>query len=444
MQPLHKRRFDALAGYTRRPFTAVIVRELEWYRTPDERLLGAVTLDNIDHDFGWVLLARDAGLRFRCIDVNTSRKRIDIARRELRAAMELATAQPQDAFFQGDEPANPVDFFTPNAPPERLSPLFRNLIERPGYSPARGVIEAMMRYHEDADGNFVEQFQTAAFDARLWELYLFAMASELGYAKDPAIAIPDLVLTGWRGQFAVEAVTVNPTQGDPAVVPDNHAGLVAYQENYIPIRLARALRRKLERDPPYWQLPEVAGMPFVLAIQDFHAPGIMRAIASALTEYAFGYRHSIRDGNHVIERIVEHRWGNAVEASDFFSLPGSEHVSALIANPQGTLPKFNRLGYSAGFGDRAVRMTKRGFRRGEREGIALPIPFHQDVADPAFNESWTEGLVVLHNPNAVTPLDPLMLEGAAHEFLQEGGRLLSLIPDFHPMFSETLIVAPES
>jgi hypothetical protein len=36
----------------------------------------------------------------------------------------------------------------------------------------------MMHWYEDPDGNFIEQFQTTGFDARLWELYLFAMFCE--------------------------------------------------------------------------------------------------------------------------------------------------------------------------------------------------------------------------------------------------------------------------
>ena len=42
----------------------------------------------------------------------------------------------------------------------------------------------MMRWHEDADGNLIEQFQTSGFDARIWELYLFAALSEAGYGID--------------------------------------------------------------------------------------------------------------------------------------------------------------------------------------------------------------------------------------------------------------------
>jgi hypothetical protein len=44
----------------------------------------------------------------------------------------------------------------------------------------------MMRWYEDADGNFVEQFQTTGFNARLWELYLFTTLVETGYGLVPA------------------------------------------------------------------------------------------------------------------------------------------------------------------------------------------------------------------------------------------------------------------
>jgi large subunit ribosomal protein L30 len=49
---------------------------------------------------------------------------------------------------------------------QELKELSRRRFEAlAGYSPARELIKAMMRFYEDADGNFVEQFQTTAFDA---------------------------------------------------------------------------------------------------------------------------------------------------------------------------------------------------------------------------------------------------------------------------------------
>lgn len=65
--------------------------------------------------------------------------------------------------------------------------------------------------------------------------------------------------------------------------------------------------------------------------------------------------------------------------------------------------------------------------------------FRHDVRDPGYSESWIEGAVVLHNPNARIPLDPDLIPGAAHEFLQPDGSIMSLLPDFQPYMSRTSI-----
>ena len=83
-----------------------------------------------------------------------------------------------------------VDFFTPVRPTEALNPSFVRLVTEEGFSAARGIIEPMMRWYEDADGNFVEQFQTSGFDPRIWELYLFAALSEVGYLIDRSRSAP--------------------------------------------------------------------------------------------------------------------------------------------------------------------------------------------------------------------------------------------------------------
>ena len=95
----------------------------------------------------------------------------------------------------------------------------------------------------------------------------------------------------------------------------------------------------------------------------------MRLVVPAATEYVLGVRHSFVDGNHRVDRIAEHRFGATVEPSGFFRLPGAENVSAVIVNPQGTITKFNRIGYLAGFGNRQVTMIRSGVRRGERAPI---------------------------------------------------------------------------
>jgi hypothetical protein len=185
MKRLSRRRFEALAGYTRKPEIVLYIEEIEWYAALDERLIGMLARDRIDDDFSWVILARDERRRFRAIDLNSSLPSPGAARQQLSERMEEQHKNPDEAYHQGDAPSPPTDFFTRVVAEERLNPIFRALSTEERYSPARQLIEAMMCFYEDTDGNFVEQFQTTAFDARIWELYMFATFTELGYAPAP-------------------------------------------------------------------------------------------------------------------------------------------------------------------------------------------------------------------------------------------------------------------
>ncbi len=401
MIELSKQRFDCLAGYARHPRIVTIIEELGCLATNDERILGLLTRDRIDDDFGWVALGRDERLRYRAVDVRTGFPTPQEAETSLREVLERLGRAPDEDFHQGDADGAPVDFFQHVVAEERLHQFFRLLSEAPRYAPARGAVAAMMRYHADVDGNFVEQFQTSGFDARLWELYLFATMTELGYARDNTMQVPDFVLTGINGRLAIEAVTCNPPRHEGVPMPQDVDGMLDYQRNYIPIKLGRALGRKLQRVPPYWSLPEITGLPFVLAVQDFHAPGAMQHIVIAATEYAFGVRHDLRDGALHIERIVDHRYDGLIETSGFFNLPNAENVSAILLNPQGTITKFNRVGYLAGFGDRSIRMIKSGIARGERNRQdPRPRPFRLEVHGSATKKAGSRALsfCTIHAP----------------------------------------------
>lgn len=69
-----------------------------------------------------------------------------------------------------------------------------------------------MRWYDDVDGNFIEQFQTPGFDARVWELYLFAVLTEAGFTVSRPKPATDLLAVGPRGDFTVEATAINPTE----------------------------------------------------------------------------------------------------------------------------------------------------------------------------------------------------------------------------------------
>jgi hypothetical protein len=139
-----------------------------------------------------------------------------------------------------------VDFFTPVCEPGRLDPSFNALATEERFSPAQGIIEPMMRWYNDVDGNFIEQFQTTGFNARTGELYLFAVLVEAGFALDRSKPSPDFVATGVHGQMAMEAVTVNPTQDKSGVlVPppatDTPEQKTEFLRSYMPIKFGSAL-----------------------------------------------------------------------------------------------------------------------------------------------------------------------------------------------------------
>lgn len=439
---LDPRRFEALAGYARQPEITLISNELAWYACKDERVLGMVLLDLIDNDYSWVVFGRDELQRYRAINVNTSIANFDEANDKLFRAMASAVEAADVSFHQGDAEGEPVDFFAPIIAAERLHPIFKVLATEERYSPARAIIQAMMRYHKDIDGNFIQNFQAGGFDARLWELYLWATFTELGYVREGEVQIPDFILRGNHGSLAIEAASANPPEKGNVPKPTNDTEFIDYIENYIPIKLAAALKNKLNHKPPYWDSPELGGLPFCIAVQDFSIGGSMRFIVPAAVEYVFGIRHSMEEGVHKIEKIKVHRYGKQKAKSGFFQLPNSENVSAVIINPQGTITKFNRLGYIAGFGNPNVRMVRSGVRRNDGNLEApQPTTFVQHV-DLNYEESWVEGMVVIHNPNAVIPLNPQLIPGAAHEFLQEDGSIQTLLPEFHPLYSQTEIVGP--
>ena len=169
-----------------------------------------VTFDKIDHDYGWVIFGRDERHRYRAINVNVSYSSKDASRADLFSELAKLHAEPDESFYQSDDPNPPTDFFTPVVDDSYLNSIFKMLVDGVKYSSALGIIKPMMRFYDDTDGNFVEQFQTVGFDARLWELYLFATFVELGYARAPGTAVPDFIFTSPLGSLGIEATTINP------------------------------------------------------------------------------------------------------------------------------------------------------------------------------------------------------------------------------------------
>lgn len=302
-----------------------------------------------------------------------------------------------------------------------------------------------MRWYEDRDGNFIEQFQSTGFDARIWELYLWATFVSLGYEVTMPKPSPDFVARGLDGTFAIEATTINPSKGpDGKRVetprPTKPEDLQAYAEHYLPIRYAGPLTAKLAKR--YWEQPAVTGLPLVFAIQDFHDEFSMTFSHGGLVASLFGISiYDVVDGTGKTARIHEHVWGSKTIPSGFFALPGAEYVSAVAFNSQGTVAKFTRMAVKCGFDPDGVHINHAGLRLDVSGGEPQQIPFSGPVAVD-YPEDWVDGMDVFHNPNAINPLNPNLIPGAAHHILMPDGNVTTLYPDGHLLASKTGIVVP--
>ena len=227
MRPISRDRFDALAMYCRSR-SASSSRNLAWFEEADGELLGR-SFSDTDAMFSAVILAPDLHQRYRWVDMTYFHATPHDAIAELSQRFAKLLLDAAKGFDQGDEEGLTVDFFEPVVAEDKLHPAFTQLATGKGYEAARRLIGHMMRWHKDMDGNFVEQFQTTGFDARLWELYLFAAMteSELDVLRpDPA---PDFLLQGLGEAFALESddgqsnktsrVVVTPTSPDDAGRP---------------------------------------------------------------------------------------------------------------------------------------------------------------------------------------------------------------------------------
>jgi len=317
------------------------------------------------------------------------------------------------------------------------------LCSRPHWVPARAIMAEMMRHYVDVDGNFVEQFQTTAFDSRIWELYLYAALLELGLFVNKEHEAPDFEVHDGRSKVFIEAVIAGPSPNDPPLDPPKNGmprmrtpeEIKDLLKTRVPIRFGSALYSKLNRKTKYWNLEHVKGNPLVFAVADFHEDQSMTWTSPALLEYLYGVTHEFifdDTGQLIITplKIETHEYQGKVIPSGYFLQPGAENVSAVLFSSSGTISKFNRMGRLAGFGLPNQRIFRSGVKHRHDPNAAMPDPFFHEVKQGAVTETWAEGLSMFHNPNATHPVDPGMFPGIAHHWFV-GGQVKSSLPEFH-------------
>lgn len=338
------------------------------------------------------------------------------------------------------------DLFEPITEPAKRHVLFERARTASGAEPGRIMANEVFATFADVDGNFVEQFQTSGFDARIYELYFHAYLARNHFVIDRSFARPDFIIDGPKGRAAVEVTTsIRERSFDfekalrdlKSFTPE---ALRQRMDHEIPIRLGGPLYDKLKKR--YWELPQCNGIPLVLAIEPFFDTTALSDTSAALSDYLYAVRHQATrdgDGNLVITStpIESHVLGPKTIPSGFFFQPDAENISAVIFSNSGTWPKFNRMGFQAGFHRGNVTMFRHGFRNDPDPRASEPTKFFYVVGDGSHDEEWSEGLEVFHNPRARIALPREYFPGAADHVLHDGV-LATLSPPFHPFASETI------
>jgi hypothetical protein len=445
MRVISRARFDAYCGYCRNPMSQLFSREVSWFESDLGGLFATLVLDT-DFEYSVLVFAPDLQKRFRFIIQTNFFPNPAGAVNEAESLIGRIEVNLDAEGIQGDESTSPVDFFTPIVETERLHQFFRLLATGDEFSAARKLIEIMMRWYEDCDGNFVEQFQTTGFNARIWELYLYATLIEAGCVVTRPDPAPDYLAISLRGAIAVEATTINPTVDDGQIVPtpkpQTKEEIDDYVRNYLPLRFAGPLKRKLRKR--YWEYPEIAEIPLTIAIQDFHDDLSMTYSGSALQSFLYGLESVGSEAGEDsvgenLREVASHQWQGRETESGFFNFPESENVSAVLFNSSGTLSKFNRMGVRIGFGSPNVILKHSGLRIRCDYDVSIEQPF-SDIVTVDYPEHWIDGMDVFHNPNAIHPLDPSILPGAAHHHLLSEGNIGLLIPSTKLITSITHVV----
>jgi hypothetical protein len=230
-------------------------------------------------------------------------------------------------------------------------------------------------------------------------------------------------------------------------IPDD---LPSSQREFV-FQAGKALRRKLlKRDAAgraYWEQPHVAGVPFVIALEPFHATSALIHAVGWLAQYLYGRRDVFAYDAHgrlqlTSEPIRDHQHGGKSIPSGLFALPEAAHLSAVLFTNSSTVNKFNRIGTEHGYGPPDVGMIRFGTIPDPRPNASTPRTFVYIVGDrgPDERETFSEGLNLLHNPWAQTPLPLGALRDITEHQLRDDGVTLTTFSRLDPFASKTLIL----
>lgn len=313
------------------------------------------------------------------------------------------------------------DLFSFVSPESELNPDFVRLANSPNLVAARKMATEIFECRGDPDGNFIEQFQTNGFDARVFELYLAAVLHEASFKLDGSYQSPDFVADHENfGELAIEAVTANPAgnqmQDVGSMGKEFASADTQVARNTVRTKTMRAIRSKMTKK--YWELSHLESVPFIIAVQCFSHADSLAYSSSALANPLYGFE--AHEATKDLSKTGPGYFANC-----------DPHLSAILFTNNGTVAKLNRMGVQKGYGceDVRIQVIERVF---DPDPSAFKPELREYVAQAGqHDDSWLRGATLFHNPNAKRPVTAAAFEDAQH-YTVKAGELECQVPNGHP------------
>lgn len=101
------------------------------------------------------------------------------------------------------------------------------------------------------------------------------------------------------------------------------------------------------------------------------------------------------------------------------------------------------MGKLAGLGSANIKMLRMAALYDPDPYANKPILKTFDIDSPDYEESWSEGLVMYHNPNAKYPVNPDLFPEISHMFFDKQKlQLYGIIQPYYVLSSVTTVIIP--
>ena len=297
----------------------------------------------------------------------------------------------------------------------------------------REIIEQWAEGFQDRDGKILKEFQTS-FHSTFWEFYIFQLLKDMGLKDniDFSKNRPDFIVKdGNKDKFYIEAVVANIKQDGRKENERTYNDLEQTERpvwklpNYEQIinegiiRCSNAVQSKNKKYEDYKKLEWVdENIPYIVAVSSYGQINYGNECHYSIVALLYGFYINRNGISYRKIRKIPKNDKSFIDLN-IFSKKEYENVSAVLFSSKVTLGKVTALALSQGI----ANPTK-----------PLVINVYQDEEEPYFKvgiipehtiENLTDGLFLLHNPNAKNKIDPDIFRGCGIvQVFQENNQLI--------------------